>query len=57
MKVYVIGINIYDEADIVMGVYDDYKKAVDAQESLTPFCGEYDVTLTEFELNSTEEWM
>jgi hypothetical protein len=61
MKVYVIGINIYDEADIVMGVYDDYKKAVDAQESLAPFYsvtyGECDVTLTEFELNTTEEWM
>lgn len=59
MKVYVVGINVYDEADIVVGVYDDYKKAVEAQESLAPFyCdtyGECDVTLTEFELNQTEK--
>lgn len=56
MKVYIVGINVYDEAIEVVGVFDSYEKAFEVQEELFPFedyiYGNCDVMLFELELNN-----
>lgn len=59
MKVYVIGININDEADEIAGIFDTEEKARQIQEELSPYVdpiyGECDVTYSEWELNDCSQ--
>lgn len=59
-----VGINIYDEADEIVGIFDTPEKARNVQDALSPYVdpiyGECDVTYTEYILNDeaqVEFWM